>query len=111
MLMRSLPDLTELRLCGRSVSTSTPALVERSRQAGLSPVVFDEPDKAVRGAQVVVHLNSASTTLCSAGSMRAATLSFPAGTHQHDRHVVGPDVASGYTAVACAVAEGASGER
>src|SRR3546814_4726580 len=30
MLLRSLPDLTELRLCGRSASTHTPPLVHRS---------------------------------------------------------------------------------
>src|SRR3546814_599544 len=92
MLMRSLPDLTELRLCGRSGSTSTPALVERSRQAGLSPVVFDDPDEAVRGAQVVVTLTSSSSPLFSAESLGDDTLICATGATKYDRRELGPDV-------------------
>lgn len=101
MLHRALPDLTELRVCGRPGSPAAADLAERALANGIPAVVVDTPTIAVGGAQVIVTLTNAVEPLFPAGAIGDDALICAVGATKYDRVEIGADVVERCSLVVC----------
>lgn len=100
MLLRTLPGLDELRICGRQRS----AAVELAQHAAASEAhvtVHDDPLDAVAGAHIVVTVTSASEPLFPPAAVSDDTLVCAVGATKYDRTEIDPGLVARCAAVVC----------
>jgi ornithine cyclodeaminase len=100
MLARALPDLEEVRIAARRADAAE-ALADRARAAGIPAVAAPSAPAAVRSAQVVVTVTSATQPLFPADAVGDDTLICAVGATKYDRAEIGPDVVERCVSVVC----------
>jgi ornithine cyclodeaminase len=100
MLLRTLPDLDELRICGRRQSPAG-ELADRASASGARVTVHTEPLDAVAGAHIVITVTSAREPLFPATAIADDALVCAVGATKHDRTEIDPDLVARSAAVVC----------
>jgi ornithine cyclodeaminase len=100
MLMRTLPRLDELRICGRQRFKGD-ALAQQVAGGAAHVTVHTNTLEAVSGADIVVIVTSASEPLFPAEAISDAALVCAVGATKYDRMEVGPDLVARCAAVVC----------
>lgn len=101
MLVRTLPELTELRLCGRPGEEAVRELARYASELGAPARVFDDNYAAVDGAQVVLTLTSSPQPLFPAACVADDALICAVGATKANRAEIGPDVVARCATVVC----------
>jgi ornithine cyclodeaminase/alanine dehydrogenase-like protein (mu-crystallin family) len=98
MLLRALPNLAEVRICGRNrdFAARLAAGVE-----GAAAIVHDDPADAVAGAHVVVTVTSAYEPLFPATAVADDALICAVGATKADRAEIEPELVARCAAVVC----------
>ncbi len=100
MLLRTLPQLAELRICGRTPS-AVDVLAGRVQADGVSTVTLSDAGVAVDGAQVVVTVTSAGDPLFPAAAVADDALVCAVGATKYDRAEIEPELVGRCSAVVC----------
>ena len=100
MLLRTLPQLAELRICGRTPS-AVDVLASRVQADGVSTVTLSDAGVAVDGAQVVVTVTSAGDPLFPAAAVADDALVCAVGATKYDRAEIEPELVGRCSAVVC----------
>jgi ornithine cyclodeaminase len=108
MLRDALPELEELRVCGRSDRAEV--LAERARVLGLEAVAHHDATAAVDGAHVIVTVTSATTPLFPAHAVGEDALICAVGATKHDRAEIAPELVARCVTVVCDDVEGSRTE-
>ncbi len=101
MLVRTLPGLSELRLCGRPGEEAVRELARYATDLGAPARVFEDNCAAVDGAQVVVTLTSSPQPLFPAACLADDALICAVGATKANRAEIGPDVVDRCVSVVC----------
>ena len=100
MLLRTLPQLSELRICGRT-PTAADALATRVQSDGVTTSTSGDAGTAVDGAQVVVTVTSARDPLFPAAAVADDALICAVGATKYDRAEIEPELVGRCSAVVC----------
>jgi ornithine cyclodeaminase/alanine dehydrogenase-like protein (mu-crystallin family) len=100
MILRTLPELRELRICGRDRTTAD-ELARHAREAEPKVTAHTDPLDAVAGAHVVVTVTSASEPLFPATAVSDDTLVCAVGATKYDRTEIDPELVARCAAVVC----------
>jgi ornithine cyclodeaminase/alanine dehydrogenase-like protein (mu-crystallin family) len=100
MLVRTLPGLDQLRICGRQQSKAD-ELAQQVTGVHADVVAYTEPLDAVAGAHIVVTVTSATDPLFPAAAISDDTLVCAVGATKYDRTEVDPDLVARCGAVVC----------
>jgi ornithine cyclodeaminase len=100
MVLRTLPQLSELRICGRN-RTNADELARQARGSAPQVTVHSDPLHAVAGAHVVVTVTSASEPLFPARAISDDTLVCAVGATKYDRTEIDPELVARCAAVVC----------
>ena len=100
MLLRTIPGLGELRICGRTTAAASELA---ARATGTDPLVSvdTDPTKAVAGAHVVVTVTSSRDPLFPAAAIADDALVCAVGATKYDRAEIEPDLVARCSAVIC----------
>ena len=100
MLLRTLPGLDELRICGRT-SSAAGALAHRATGAGRVVTEHTDPARAVAGAHVVVTVTSSADPLFPAEVVADDALICAVGATKSNRAEIEPELVARCGAVVC----------
>jgi ornithine cyclodeaminase/alanine dehydrogenase-like protein (mu-crystallin family) len=100
MLLRVVPGLGELRICGRTGSAAS-ELAARTGGGGPGVTVHDDAATAVAGAHVVVTVTSAREPLFPAAAVADDALICAVGATKHDRTEIEPNLVARCAAIVC----------
>jgi ornithine cyclodeaminase/alanine dehydrogenase-like protein (mu-crystallin family) len=100
MLLRTLPALDELRICGRQPSAAD-ELAQRAAASEAHVTVHTDPLEAVAGAHIVVTVTSASEPLFPPAAISDDTLVCAVGATKYDRLEIDPELVARCAAVVC----------
>ena len=100
MLVRTLPGLDELRICGRQSSTAD-EVARHVSGAEANVIVHTDPRDAVTGAHIVLTVTSALEPLFPAEAISDDALVCAVGATKYDRTEIDPELVARCAAVVC----------
>jgi ornithine cyclodeaminase len=100
MVLRTLPGLSELRICGRDKAKAG-ELAKQARDSATTVNVHTDPLDAVTGAHVVVTVTSTTEPLFPASVISDDTLVCAVGATKYDRTEIDPELVGRSAAVVC----------
>ena len=100
MLVRTIPGLADVRVCGRTESAAK-RVARDVPDGGATISVHTDPTDAVAGAHVIVTVTSSREPLFPAGAVADDALICAVGATKSDRAEIAPDLVARCAAVVC----------